>query len=337
MPGLVAPGAALLAAALLGASAPLAAATAPPRATMAAPREAIAALDACLRRLDPELDVGLGRIEPLCPGLVAVLESSGAAALLPSDWKRPRSELSASGLRALRRMLAQQPSAPARVAAPDAGALQALARSGRDAGADARGPWARFTRWLRSFVEGLDPASDAPGALARLLDLSVPQRVWTLLGYAAVAALLLFAAAVVRAELRAAGLLGRARAARAARAATAAAGDDGGESAARRLAEVAPLERPAWLLQRLARRLQQLGRLPPPGHLTPREVARSAQFERADDRAPLQAIASAAERVRFGARPPAPEELAPAVAAAAELLQRLEAGAGAGPVAPGGA
>jgi hypothetical protein len=129
---------------------------------------------------------------------------------------------------------------------------------------------------------------------------------------------------VVRAELRAAGLLGGPRAARAHHAAEEA---GAGEGRAPTLDDLPPLERPAWLLQRLGRRLQQLGRLPAPGHLTPREVARLAHLERTDDRAPLLGIATAAERVRFGAQPPGPQELLPAVEAAAGLLQRLEAAA----------
>jgi hypothetical protein len=89
------------------------------------------------------------------------------------------------------------------------------------------------------------------------------------------------------------------------------------------LSGIAPLERPAWLLRRLAVTLQRLGRLPPPGHLTPRELVRAARLDAAADQAPLQAIATAAERVRFGARPPAPADIEPAVESAAALLQRL--------------
>jgi hypothetical protein len=313
------------------ARAPAASGVASPTAPAVPTRAVVAAIDACVRRLDPEFDVGLARIELLCPGLAATLEAGGAADLLPADWKRPRSELSAGGLRALRRWLAEPADAPVRRAAPEARRLQALAA---DASAAAEsGPWQRFTRWLRSLVEGLD-ARESEGPFDRFGDLSVPQRAWTLLGYATVFGLLAFAAWVVRAELRAAGLLGRARG-RAAASAAIGGVDLGAEPQS--LAAVAPLERPAWLLRRLAARLQQLGRLPPPGPLTPREVASGAQFERDADRGPLQAIATAAERVRFGARPPEPAELEPAVAAAAELLERLSGvGVGVGDVSRGG-
>ncbi len=300
-----------------------AAAPAPAASTQAA----IVALDACARRLDPELDVGLGRIEPRCPGLAALLESSGAAATLPEDWKRARSELSAGSLRALRDMLAAGAPVAARPAPPDTRVLRALLEErGVDAGAE-RGAWSRFTRWLRSIVAGFEPGRESPGPFSRFGDLTVPQRVWTILGYAAVVALLAFAAGVIRAELRAAGLTGGAPTPMpGAHGAYVPAPDDAAQS----LAEVAPLDRPAWLLRRLAATLQRLGRLPPPRHLTPREVARVAQLEVAADREPLQAIATAAERVRFGAAPPASSELEPAVAAAAALLQRLSDYAGVG-------
>jgi len=285
-----------------------------------APRTAaaIAAIDACVRRLDPELDVGLGRIEPLCPRLAATLEASGVAALLPSDWKRPRSELSVSGLRALRRALFEPVSLPARRAPPDTGLLRSLVDETGASAAIERGPWARFTRWLRSLVEGLDPQAASRSPKERFGAASLPQRVWRVLGYAGVVALLAFAAWLLRAELTAAGVLGRSR--------------DGGRRAARdqpvqdatgTLSEVALLERPAWLLRRLAEALQHLGRLPAAGALTPRELARNAQLEAAADRDPLQAIAAAAEQVRFAAQPPAPRELEPAIEAAAALLQRL--------------
>ena len=297
---------------------------APPPASIPS-RAVIAALDACVRRLDPERDVGLARIERVCPGLTETLETGGAAAQLPADWRHPRSELSAGGLRALRRWLAAPASTPARRVTPDVRVLRALAADAR--AATATGPWERFTRWLRSVVEGLDAGPESAGPFARLGDLSVPQRAWTILGYLAVFGLLAFVAWLVRAELRAAGLLGRTRAAAGAAATSAGAEDDGTPAS---LAEVAPLERPAWLLRRLASRLQQLGRLPPPGPLTPRELAKVAQLERATDREPLRAIATAAERVRFGALPPTLAELDLAVTAAAELLERLSGTSGSG-------
>jgi hypothetical protein len=243
--------------------------------------------------------------------------------VLPGDWRQPRNELSAGGLRALRRALAEPgPAVPLR-AAPDTLVLAQIVDAARAATATGGGPWARLTRWLRSAAERADPRDLRPDPLARrFADLSLPQRVWTVLGYIAVAALLLFVAWIVRAELAAAGLLARGAARRPGTAREAADAVDFGAGA---LDAVALLDRPAWLLRQLAARLQALGRLPPPGHLTPREVARAAQLDAAGDREPLRAIAAAAERVRFGATPPSPHELAPAIAAGEALLRRLGA------------
>ena len=57
---------------------------------------------------------------------------------------------------------------------------------------------------------------------------------------------------------------------------------------------VAALERPAWLLRRVARRLQALRRLPASTALTARELARAAQLELASDRATLSALGGVA-------------------------------------------
>lgn len=285
---------------------------------------AVVALDACVKRLDPELDVGLQRIEQRCPGLVPRLERSGVTALLPRDWKRPRSELSAGGLRALRRALGDGSLpgvlSPARSAAPDTLVLQALiAGASNRSEADSR-LWARFRHWVHAMVGGLRSDDEGRNPLSRFKRLELPERVWTLLAYTAMLVLLAFAIWIVRAELRAAGLLRRTPAAGALRAANASAA--GAANAV--FAELPLLERPAWLLQQLGVSLQRLGRLSSPGALTPREMASVAELDDPADRAPLQAIAMAAERVRFGAAPPTLPELEPAVNAAQALLQRLQ-------------
>ncbi|MCU0760846.1 MAG: hypothetical protein MUF07_16830 [Steroidobacteraceae bacterium] len=297
---------------LLGGAA--AAATAP-----ADPRLAIAALDACLPRLDPELDVGIARIEARCPGLAAALEASSVAATLPADWRRPGGDLSAGGLRLLRGLLAPRAVAVAARPRPDATALAALLEAARAEAAPA-GPWTRFTRWLRARIEEAASGAGEPGAWTRWLQgRSAPARFWTVLGYLALLGLVGFVAWVVRAELRAAGWrLRRAPVA-------GSAGPSGAVGQAEpALAQVAVADRPAWLLRRLARRLQALGRLPPTGALTARELARLARLDDAADRESLRGIALAAERVRYGAAPPRPAELEPAIDAAQALLARLE-------------
>src|SRR5690348_12258872 len=75
--------------------------------------EAAAAIQACIARLDPQIDVGYERIARRCPDLAPALERSGWAAWLPQGWKESRNDLSAGSLKELQalvtRELATQP------------------------------------------------------------------------------------------------------------------------------------------------------------------------------------------------------------------------------------
>lgn len=289
----------------------------------AARHRALAALAACRAQLDPVEDVGFARIAQRCPALPAALEAAGIATMLPADWRRARGELSAAGLDALRAALAAPP-VVARRAAPDAATLERLWRGSRAAAAPP-GAWQRFMRWLRDLVEGAAADGREAGRWDRWLqDRSPSARAWSLFGYLALLGLVAFLGWVLRAELQAAGWLGRARPVRLAAATTAAGAAGGGET---RFESLALPDRPAWLLQRLARRLQASRGLPAPGALTARELAQAAQFELAADRATLRELGGVAERVRFGASVPTAAELEPATRAAWVLLQRLEADA----------
>ncbi|MFO1455895.1 MAG: hypothetical protein U1F18_06600 [Steroidobacteraceae bacterium] len=284
-------------------------------------RTAIAALAACRARLDPVEDVGFTRIVQRCPSLPAALEAGGVTALLPADWRRPRGELSAIGLDALRVALSS-PAPAARRAAPDTATLEPLWRASRVASAPP-GPWQRFLRWLRGVVQGADSAERDEAAWPKWLQgRSLSTRAWSLIGYLALLGLLAFLGWVLRAELIAAGWLGRTRVAASGADAATRRADDDGEAA---FEAVAALERPAWLLRRVARRLQALRRLPASTALTARELARAAQLELASDRATLSALGGVAERVRFAAAPPAAAEIEPVVEAAQQWLQRLDA------------
>jgi len=295
-------------------------------------RAAIAAIDACLPRLDAELDVGFERVAARCPGLAAALEAGGVAALLPADWRRPRGELSAGGLRALRGVLLAPPAQALRRAPLDVAVLEGLVATSRGATA-APGPWQRFLRWLRARAEDAAPGADERSGWARWLqERSVSERTWALLGYLALAGLAAFLGWVARAELRAVGWPGGRRAA-VSGAAVPADGDE--RIGAAGLEQLPMAERPAWLLRRLARRLQALGCLPVAPALTARELARRARLDLEADRESLCDVALAAERVRYAAVPPQEAELEVAVGAALALLQRLESApvrdAGAGP------
>src|SRR6202521_4867745 len=68
-------------------------------------RDALGAIDACLRALDRNLDVGYQHVAARCPDLAPSLAQSEWAAWLPRDWNRPESQLSADGLTELRTLL----------------------------------------------------------------------------------------------------------------------------------------------------------------------------------------------------------------------------------------
>src|SRR5438128_7099732 len=69
------------------------------------------ALDACLGRLDPELDIGYDRIAARCPELAKQLDHGAWAPWLPRGWKEPGNDLSAGGLRELRELVERESAA----------------------------------------------------------------------------------------------------------------------------------------------------------------------------------------------------------------------------------
>ena len=86
-------------------------------------RDALGAIDACLRQLDRNLDVGYPHIAARCPELAPSLAQSEWAAWLPRDWNRPDSLLSADGLTELRTLLTSPPSAAADAREPEDAAV----------------------------------------------------------------------------------------------------------------------------------------------------------------------------------------------------------------------
>src|SRR5690242_10604373 len=74
----------------------------------AAAPDALAVIDACIARLDAQLDVGYERIARRCPDLAPALEQSGWAAWLPQGWKESRNDLSGGSLRELRALVSRE-------------------------------------------------------------------------------------------------------------------------------------------------------------------------------------------------------------------------------------
>src|SRR5271170_4284930 len=117
----------------------------------AAAREPVAAIDACIRQLDPTLDVGYPRIVQRCPDLAPALAASAWAARLPPDWNKPGNELSAGGLAELRTLMTRQPNAVS-VRVPRVERVAAVLAGIRRNDQPPEGWWARLKRWLRALL-----------------------------------------------------------------------------------------------------------------------------------------------------------------------------------------
>lgn len=285
--------------------------------------DALAAIDACIPRLDVELDVGYERIAARCPDLTRALEDSGWAAWLPRGWKEARNDLSAGSLAELRTLVARELSVESGARAPRVERLGEILADLGAGGREGSGQWARFRKWLRSLFEQR-PQEPDESWLGRLVErIGLSEAVSELITYTALALVVVLAGLIVVNELRAAGLLGSVRKRT----------RDGSalrEPAARvratwRDVEGARLaDKPRILLDLVAGRLMDLGRLPPAGALTVRELTRAARLGDETDRRRLAELALAAERARYSNHDISPAIIEAAVDKGRELLVRLE-------------
>ena len=166
-------------------------------------------IDSCVARLDPQLDIGYDRIAARCPDLMRQLETGAWASWLPRGWKEPGNDLSAGSLKEFRELVDRESGTreanPA--TAPNVHSLQpiltALAGS-----RDATG-WSRFKSWLRSVLERREQPTAESWFSQMVAHVGISQSVIRLITYAALAAVVVLAAAIVVNELRTAGLFGR--------------------------------------------------------------------------------------------------------------------------------
>jgi hypothetical protein len=281
-------------------------------------------IDACVARLDPQLDIGYDRIAARCPDLIKQLETGAWAPWLPRGWKEAGNDLSAGSLKEFRELVDRESGTreinPA--AAPNVHSLQpiltALAGSRNATG------WSRFKSWLRSVLERREQPPDESWFSRMVSHVGISQSVIRLITYSALGAVVILAGVIVLNELRTAGLFGarkgfgRKRSTQSARSAA-----DMGWSDI----EQAPLrDRPRRLLELIVRRLSDRGALPPSGALTVRELTRAVQLREVDDRSRLAELALAAERVRYSATDPGAPGLDAPLVRGRELLSRLDAG-----------
>lgn len=286
--------------------------------------DALQAIDECVARLDPGIDVGYTRITQRCPELAPALLQDPAAAWLPPDWNLPDNQLSAHGLSELRVQLARerQPPAPRR-AAPSVervgSVLSALATTSEQ---QRGGWWTRFKQWLRRLLTPPRPDGDQESWLARwLADVKLSAATGELLAWTALALVVVLAAGILLNELRVAGLFGqRVRHAR------------GGAEADTRaaqwgLAEISAAEareQPGLLLDFIATRLAEQGRLPPARACTARELTERARLPDESARASLAQLGAVSDRVRFSGAAVSPELLNGALAGGRRLLAQLD-------------
>jgi hypothetical protein len=281
------------------------------------------AIDACISRLDPQLDIGYDRIAARCPDLVRQLDSGAWAPWLPRGWKEPGNDLSAGGLREFRELVTREAASAASARAPDVRRLQSvlveLGSTSSETG------WSRFKSWLRSMLERRDQSTDEGWFTRMVSHVGVSQSLIRIVIYGALAGVVLLAGVIIANEARAAGLLSRRDTARRS------SGDataDGGSSATWGDVEQAPTEdKPRLLLELIVRRLSDGGLLPPAGALTVRELTRAARLPDAGDRSRLRAVALAAERVRYSVRDRRFADLDESIASGRQLLERLNASA----------
>ena len=278
-------------------------------------------LDACLAKLDPELDIGYDRIAARCPELAKQLDHGAWAPWLPRGWKETGNDLSAGGLREFRELVERESAAGASARVPDIRHLKGVLNDLE--GTSTAGWWSRFKAWLRSRLETHEQPTDESWFTRMVSHVGVSQSLRKLIAYSALTAVIVLAAIIVINEVRAAGLLPKrgdvARRRRGPR-------DTRAPELAWSDIERAPLpDKPRLLLELIVRRLSDRGHLPPAGALTVRELTKAARLPEPDDRSRLSELALAAERVRYSAREIESAAVDESVARGRELLDRLDA------------
>jgi hypothetical protein len=300
---------------------------------------ALEALDACLEKLNPEIDMGYERIAVRCPQLAHRLEESGWSPWLPRDWKRTGNDLSAGGLRELREILARDSivrhKTEERVHRPGVASLPAVLADLTTANSTQVGWWVRTREWLRDVFESREP-DEAAGWLGSLVgDKGLSQTVLELTSFVALMLVALLAVVIVIHELRVGGVSSRLWNGLARGRRPSAAPESGSRELIWDDVLATPLMlRPQLLLEVLIARLTAARHLPPARALTVREVIRAARLADEADLERLSQLARITERVRFASAPVESAELVAAVEHSRGLFERL-AEAAAAPEAGG--
>jgi hypothetical protein len=289
----------------------------------ARPDAALDVIDACVMRLDAEIDEGFARVTARCPQLAANLRSSDWAAWLPVGWDEPHNTLSAKSLAALHTLVAGELALGQLGPAPDLARLRPILANLAITQEERRGFWARLQAWLRRVLATRAPAS-TESTFARLFGrLSPPQALLELVSYATVVLIVGLAGFIVANEWRAAGM--RLRSARRKSTGMEPQRERAGLLSWQDIEAATAAEQPRMLLEILAARLTAARRLPFAAALTVRELTRAAALTDAEDHARLLEVALASERLRYSAHLSAPSALSAVMLRGRQLLERLDA------------
>jgi hypothetical protein len=284
---------------------------------------ALEVIDACVKRLDAEIDEGFARVSARCPQLAANLRSSDWAAWLPVGWDDPHNTLSAKSLAVLHTLVAGELALRKVQPAPDVARLRPILANLAGTEEEHRGFWARLQAWLRS-VLATRTSAPTGSTFARLFGrVRLPQALLQFVSYATVVTIVGLAGFIVANEWRAAGMPVRSRRRKSV-------GIEPGAKRAHLLSwqdieAAADAEQPRMLLEILAARLTAAQRLPAAAALTVRELSHAAKLTDAEDRARLLEVALASERLRYSAHGAAPSVLAAVMVRGRHLLERLDA------------
>jgi hypothetical protein len=283
-----------------------------------------AAIDACLRRLDPDFDVGYERIASRCPDLSRRLQESGWSAWLPRDWQQPGNSLSPGSLIELRVLVERELATRSSQQKPEVAHLRPLLAGLRGDEPEREGWWGRLKAWMREVFERRAP-TDEDSDLSRLVAaMGMSQTVIELVSYGALGIVVALAVLIVSNELRAAGVLPRP----ARRAVGRASGGVRGREAAQApswgdIEGVELQRRPALLLEAIVGRLAEQDRFLLSRGLTVRELIRAARLLDDSNRERLARLAGIVEALRFSAVPVPADDIAGALKNGRELLDRL--------------
>jgi hypothetical protein len=288
------------------------------------------AIDACVLKLNPDVDIGYDRVAARCPALVRRVGESGVSAWLPRDWQRAGNDLSAGGLRELRQLLADELIAvggDGRVRAPGVGRVHDVLASLARSDGERSGWWARTKAWLRGVFEPGEPVAEE-GWLAHMVGESgLSQAAIEIVSYIALGLVTVLAVVIVGNELRVGGVFGGSRRRLAVLADVPVA--PGREALTWGDVERAPvLRRAGLLLELVVARLAEGARLRSARGLTVGELTRTAQLEDEGDRDRLLGLARTAERARFAGVEVSGGEIAAAVEGGRVLLERIGAAEG---------